>query len=102
MHFLLSKVSHVSWNWGRVQQAWKEKSYWLTESTVELTSSYKMMLGWNCVNDTFNRNHAVFILSHRSPITSYLYLTFISANYLTPESAQPRKFYAVKYGVGVG
>ena len=101
MHFLLPKVSYVSLNWGRVQQAWKEKSYWLTESRVELTSSHKMMLGWNCVNHIFNRNHAVFILSHRSPITTFLYLTLISANSPTPESAQHRTFYATKDGLGL-
>lgn len=36
MHVLLSKVSRVSLNSGRMQQAWKEKSYWLTESRIEL------------------------------------------------------------------
>lgn len=54
------------------------------------------------MNGILNRNQAVFILSHRSPITSYLYLTLISANSPTPESAQPRKFYAVRDGLGVG
>ena len=100
MHFPFSNVSHVLLNWGRMQQAWK-KSYWFTESRVELESSYEVMLCWNCVDDTSNGNHAVFILSYRSPITGYLYLTLVSGNYLTPESAQPRKFYTVRDGLGL-